>query len=77
MLHFHRSLNQLIWISVTQDIFNLLRDIHLAYLLILAHVLNDQMNSEFDDQGQFRKVDLSTSIFKKIIFAFKDSKTIR
>ena len=34
------------------------------------------MNSEFDDQGQFGKPDLSTSIFKKTTFAFEDSKTI-
>ena len=68
-------MNQLIWISVAWDIIDILRDIYLAKFLILAHVLKDQMNSEFDDQGQFGKPDLSTSIFKKTTFAFEDSKS--
>ena len=70
-------MNQLIWISVARDIVNLLRDVHLIHLLTLAHDLNHQMNSEFNDQGQFGKLDMSTSIFKNIIFVFEVFKTVR
>ena len=77
ILDFHINFNQLIWIFVAQDVVKLLRGVHLEYLLYLAHDLNEQMNSDLDEEGKFGNLDLSSSIFKNITFAFENSKIVR